>query len=128
MPADSWPRCWSAYRPRYVTFAASAWFQIAKSPHSSWNLSSRHVALKTAPPCVCETIDREVDPLRARRDPDSIAARHADPAPRDRRLRHEGLELALARALDSDHDARGPLAEQHGVRARAAAQRDLAAD
>src|SRR5678815_4011711 len=40
MPALSWPRCWSAYNPRYVRLAASGLPKIPKTPHSSLNLSS----------------------------------------------------------------------------------------
>src|ERR1051326_950409 len=39
MPALSCPRCCSAYRPRYTRFAASGWFRMPKTPHSSLNLS-----------------------------------------------------------------------------------------
>src|SRR5579864_4794044 len=41
MPPLSWPRCWSAYRPRYVMLAASGWPKMPKTPHSSLNLSGR---------------------------------------------------------------------------------------
>ena len=40
MPALSWPRCCSAYRPRYVRLAASGCPKMPKTPHSSLNLSS----------------------------------------------------------------------------------------
>src|SRR4029453_14389363 len=40
MPALSCPRCCSAYRPRYVSFEASALPKIPNTPHSSLNLST----------------------------------------------------------------------------------------
>src|ERR1043166_6455019 len=40
MPALSCPRCCSAYSPRYTRFAASGWFRMPKTPHSSLNLSN----------------------------------------------------------------------------------------
>ena len=40
MPALSWPRCCSAYSPRYVRLAASGLPKMPKTPHSSLNLSS----------------------------------------------------------------------------------------
>ena len=40
MPVASWPRCCRACRPSAVTAAASAWFQMPKTPHSSCSLSS----------------------------------------------------------------------------------------
>src|SRR3954451_7798287 len=37
MPADSWPRCWSAYRPKYASFATSSpGAQTPKTPQASW--------------------------------------------------------------------------------------------
>src|SRR3954453_11007620 len=36
MPADSWPRCWRAYRPKYVSFATSSpGAQTPKTPQAS---------------------------------------------------------------------------------------------
>src|SRR6267142_3367226 len=40
IPADSCPRCWSAWIPRYARLAASEFPNTPKTPHSSWNLSS----------------------------------------------------------------------------------------
>src|SRR5581483_8812615 len=41
MPALSWPRCCSAYTPRYVRLEASVCPQIPNTPHSSLHLSIR---------------------------------------------------------------------------------------
>src|SRR3954470_18885945 len=40
MPADSCPRCWRAWMPRYVRLADSGWPKMPNTPHSSWNLSA----------------------------------------------------------------------------------------
>src|SRR3984893_3948554 len=41
MPADSWPRCCSEYRPKYVRLATSSpGWKTPKIPHSSWKGSS----------------------------------------------------------------------------------------
>src|SRR3954452_12866478 len=37
MPADSCPRCWRAYRPKYASLATSSpGAQTPKTPHASW--------------------------------------------------------------------------------------------
>ena len=41
MPAASWPRCCKACSPSAVSAAASGCPQMPKTPHSSWNLSSK---------------------------------------------------------------------------------------
>ena len=40
IPADSWPRCWSACRPKYVSRAASGWLKTPKMPQWSRGLST----------------------------------------------------------------------------------------
>src|SRR2546427_116492 len=102
---------------------------MPNSPHSSWNLSSRHVALKAAPPRVFDAIHGNVHHHSPRCVHDQpLAAGRPDPPPRDRRLRHQRLELALARGLDRDHHPRGPFAEQRLVEPAPRLHRHLAAD
>src|SRR5687768_3018732 len=89
---------------------------MPKSPHSSWNFSSRHVTLKPAPPRVACVRHAEVD-HRTPADPDHqmIAASAADPSPWNRRLRHQPFELALAPGLHPHEDPRRALAEEQEI-------------
>ena len=60
MPADSWPRCWRAYRPKYVSFATSVGSapdrspdQTPKTPQASWgplSWGSRSRVSRPSPP------------------------------------------------------------------------------
>src|SRR5438093_11445105 len=113
----------------YVTLAASGWFQTPNTPHSSWNRSSsRHVTLKSAPPRALDPVQRDIhDRLRPEPEHQPVAARRADPAPRDRRLRHQRLELAHPRGLHGNHHARRPLAEEHLVATAGRIERRLQA-
>src|SRR5262249_45895870 len=123
MPADSWPRCCSAYSPRYATLAASEWFHTPKSPHSSWNLSSRSraavsadVTRKPAPPRLRALGERQVDDGCALRPHDqSLSLDATDPPPRHLELVHQPLEMPLGRGRHRDDDPRRPLAEQRDV-------------
>ena len=58
IPALSCPRCCSAYRPRYVMFAASGWPKIPKTPHSSRNLSNINLPAGHDPPLQPPTFHR----------------------------------------------------------------------
>src|SRR5436305_1664589 len=98
-------------------------------PHSSWNRSSsRHVALKAAPPRVFDAIHGHVHHhTSGRAHGQPLAAGRSDPAPGNRRLRHQCLELALLRRLDAHHHPRGPFAEQRLVEPTSALHRDSSA-
>src|SRR2546425_494836 len=90
---------------------------MPNTPHSSWNLSSRHVTLKAPPPRVLEPAEIGVDDGgRAPPDPEPLAAGRSDPPPRDRRLGHQRLELERAHRIDRHDDARRPFAEQRQIR------------
>src|SRR5438876_9248893 len=59
MPALSWPRCCRANKPKWVSLAASGFPYIAKTPHSSWNLSN--IVLQRLFPAVFEFADIPLD-------------------------------------------------------------------
>src|SRR5262247_2707139 len=103
---------------------------MPNNPHSSWNRSSsRHVALKSAPPRVFDAIYGHVHHHRPRRtDAQPLATGDPDPAPGNRGFRHERLELALSLRLDAHHDARRSLAEQRLVESAPDVDRYLASD
>ena len=56
MPAASWPRCCSAWRPSAVSVAASGWPRMPNTPHSSCSvspsMSSGSVCMSVMSPCV----------------------------------------------------------------------------
>src|SRR5437773_9639807 len=90
---------------------------MPNTPHSSWNLSSRHVTFKAPPPRVLEPAEIGVDNRgRTTPDPEPLAAGRSDPSPRDRRLGHQRLELQRAHRIDRHDDPRRPFAEQRQIR------------
>src|SRR5437762_262184 len=102
---------------------------MPKSPHSSWNLSSRHVVLKTAPPGVVDRFEAYAhDPPPAAMDDEPLATGRPDPPPRHRGLRHQRFELPGVPRLHADDHARWPLAEEHNVGSSVALQFHLAPD
>src|SRR5712692_723879 len=100
---------------------------MPKSPHSSWNLSSSRrssssgdMSLKAGPPRVSHPIERRGD--RHGTAPDHhqrLAPNPPYPAPRQRELAHEPLEVPLARRRHGHDDPRRPLTEEYQVRAPA---------
>src|SRR5947209_18650169 len=90
---------------------------MPNTPHSSWNLSSRHVTFKAPPPRVLEPAEIGVDNRgRTAPDPEPLAAGRSDPSPRDRRLGNQRLELQRAHRIDRHDDPRRPFAEQRQIR------------
>src|SRR2546426_8242490 len=67
---------------------------MPNNPHSSWNRSSsRHVALKSAPPRAFDPVQRDIhDRLGSEPEREPVAPGGPDPPPRDGRLRHQRSE------------------------------------
>src|SRR5579862_9890924 len=139
MPALSWPRCCSAYRPRCTYGAAAAWVRIPKTPHSSRSLSHGVVIigasrlLRDRVPRLQERRHGHVEPRPALRGvvgghDETIAAHGADDLHRHGQPPGEVEQIGHPAGPDRPDDAADRFAKQRGVRPAGTSHRDARAE